>query len=90
MEVASMNIAAARQFEIVFIAPPAFLRSRMHREFHVHAFMFLTTDDCAHHLVVSGVSGSRHQKFLLAGLQQQIPPVHLGSVLGSQQGEAVD
>src|SRR6266700_6015047 len=66
------------------------IASRQHRKLHVHAFMIFTANHCADHFVLARLVGGRELEFLLAGLEEQVPPVDPGPVLGSQQGEAMN
>ena len=52
--------------------------------------MIFAANYSANHNVLPRFGRSRQNEFLLARLKQQIPSLHLASILGPQQGEAVD
>jgi hypothetical protein len=71
----------------------SFLRrlfSWQHGELHVHAFVVFTANHSADHYIFPRVGRGRKSKLLQPWLKQQIPSLNLGSILGSEQGEAVD
>src|SRR5271170_8002030 len=52
--------------------------------------MVFAADNCTYHFVLARVAGSGEVKFLLSRFEQQIPPVHSGSILSPQNGEAMN
>src|SRR5579864_5681845 len=52
--------------------------------------MFFAANYRANDFVMARFGGSGKEKLLLSGLEEQVPTVHSGSILGSQQGEAMD
>src|SRR5579863_211396 len=90
---ASVNMTMAKQNTfnpVLFINSPAAIALRQHRKLHVHALMIFTANHGTDHFVRARLGGSGEQKFLRPGLEEQVPPIHPGAVLGSQQGEAMN
>src|SRR5580692_851633 len=52
--------------------------------------MIFAANHRTYNLVRARLAGSRKREFLLPRLEEQIPPVHPGPVLGSQQREAMN
>src|SRR5262249_47573126 len=63
--------------------------SRHHCELHMHAFMVFTANYGTYHFILARFVRSGEEELLLTWLEQQVPSFHSGSILGSQQGEAM-
>src|ERR1051326_1022204 len=84
-----MNIPAAyNRIARIMNQPPD--PSRKHGELHVHAFVFFTANYGANDFIFARFRRSGKLKFLLARLEQEVPSFDMASILGSEQGEAVD
>src|SRR5258708_683255 len=52
--------------------------------------MVFTANHGADHHVLARFGGGGEPELLIARLEQKVPSFHLGSIFGSQQGEAMD
>src|SRR5258707_13998412 len=80
----------ARSNTFRYMETPSRTASRQHRKLHVHAFMVFAANHCAYHFVSALLVWNRQGKLLRSGLEQKVPAIDSGTVLGSQQGETVN
>src|SRR5579863_3124210 len=81
---------AAVQIAIRFIATPDYTLSGKNNKFHIHAFVVFTANHSADDDVLARFRRSDEMKLLRSGLEEQIPSLNFGSVLGAQKSETMN
>src|ERR1700730_1461286 len=74
--------------KILFMPTPR--PSGKDRELHVHSFVVFTAYHCTDNFVISRLGRGGQKELLRAGLEQQAPSFHFSSILGPQQGKAMN